>query len=212
MAASTISAAWWRMIRSAAISRAPERAVTEAIAEIPMAWSGGCDGILAPHATVFARTATAGTSQEKRLALGTAISEEILPEDIGRPAMVEKVAAAVRVAMQRVRHRIGRRRAFRSDQDAGVDGGFRARSGTARPDRGMPDPAIGGRRQRHQRARRRGGAGRDRDAARRPDLPGHVALFVGRQLLLRRRGHAARRWCCSATRKAPADATGSAIP
>jgi ring-opening amidohydrolase-like protein len=73
---------------------------TEAIADIPMAWSGGCDGILAPHATIFARTAAAGTSKEKRLALGTAISEEILPEDIGRPAMVEKVAAAVRIAMR----------------------------------------------------------------------------------------------------------------
>src|SRR6516225_11045850 len=25
------------------------------IAEIPMVWSGGCDGVITPHATVFAR-------------------------------------------------------------------------------------------------------------------------------------------------------------
>jgi cyanuric acid amidohydrolase len=35
-----------------------------------------------------------------RLAIGTSLSEELLPEDIGRPAMVEKVAAAVKAAMR----------------------------------------------------------------------------------------------------------------
>jgi cyanuric acid amidohydrolase len=34
-----------------------------------------------------------------RLAIGTAVSATLLPEDIGRPAMVEKVAQAVRAAM-----------------------------------------------------------------------------------------------------------------
>ena len=73
-----------RMVADDSFRRYLARAGTrsaEAIAEIPMAWSGGCDGILAPHATVFARTKAASTSKEKRLALGTAISEEILPED-----------------------------------------------------------------------------------------------------------------------------------
>jgi cyanuric acid amidohydrolase len=36
---------------------------------------------------------------EPRLTVGIAMSEEILPEEIGRPAMVEKVAAGVRTAM-----------------------------------------------------------------------------------------------------------------
>src|SRR5437660_8371088 len=52
------------------------------IAQIPMVWSGGCDGVITPHATVFARTAQGGTSSEPRLAIGTAISEDLLPEDI----------------------------------------------------------------------------------------------------------------------------------
>jgi ring-opening amidohydrolase-like protein len=69
------------------------------IAQIPMVWSGGCDGIITPHATVFARNAEAGPASKSRLAIGTALSEELLPEDIGRPAMVEKVAAAVKAAM-----------------------------------------------------------------------------------------------------------------
>ncbi len=70
------------------------------IARIPMVWSGGCDGVITPHATVFARNQKLGPASKTRLAIGTALSEELLPEDIGRPAMVEKVAAAVKLAMQ----------------------------------------------------------------------------------------------------------------
>jgi cyanuric acid amidohydrolase len=70
------------------------------IAKIPMVWSGGCDGVITPHATVFARNAKTGPATKSRLAIGTAMSPEILPEDIGRPAMVEKVAEGVRAAMR----------------------------------------------------------------------------------------------------------------
>ena len=72
----------------------------EDVDEIPMVWSGGTDGILTPHATIFAKVADAGpASDEPRLAVGYAMSDVILPEDIGRPAMVEKVAEGVRRAM-----------------------------------------------------------------------------------------------------------------
>lgn len=67
---------------------------------IPMVWSGGCDGVITPHATVFARNAATGPKDQLRLAMGTAMSPKLLPEDIGRPAMVEKVAEGVRLAMQ----------------------------------------------------------------------------------------------------------------
>ena len=70
------------------------------IRKIPMVWSGGCDGVITPHATVFARNAKTGPANKLRLSIGTAMSVEILPEDIGRPAMVEKVADAVRAAMR----------------------------------------------------------------------------------------------------------------
>ena len=70
------------------------------IAKIPMVWSGGCDGVITPHATVFARNAKTGPASQSRLVIGTAMSAEIFPEDIGRPAMVEKVAEGVRAAMR----------------------------------------------------------------------------------------------------------------
>ena len=70
------------------------------IGKIPMVWSGGCDGVITPHATVFARNGKTGPASQSRLAIGTAMSVELLPEDIGRPAMVEKVAAAVKAAMK----------------------------------------------------------------------------------------------------------------
>src|SRR5579872_4367051 len=37
------------------------------IARIPMVWSGGCDGVITPHATVFARNAKNGPATQSRL-------------------------------------------------------------------------------------------------------------------------------------------------
>ena len=70
------------------------------IANIPMVWSGGCDGVITPHATIFARNEKTGPASQSRLTIGTSMSAELLPEDIGRPAMVEKVAEAVKAAMR----------------------------------------------------------------------------------------------------------------
>ena len=72
----------------------------EAVKAIPMVWSGGCDGVITPHATVFAQTAKTGPAAQARLVIGTAMSPKILPEDIGRVAMVEKIAEGVRLAMR----------------------------------------------------------------------------------------------------------------
>ena len=69
------------------------------IKQIPMVWSGGCDGVITPHAVAFARNDKTGPADHDRIVMGTAMSAELMPEDIGRPAMVEKVAEAVRVAM-----------------------------------------------------------------------------------------------------------------
>ena len=72
----------------------------EMIRAIPMVWSGGCDGVITPHATVFARNGKLGPPRKPRLVIGTAVSPKLLPEDIGRHAMVEKVAEGVRRAMR----------------------------------------------------------------------------------------------------------------
>ena len=72
----------------------------EEVKKIPMVWSGGCDGVITPHATVFAQNTKTGPASKARLAIGTAMSPQIFPEDIGRPAMVEKIAEGVRLAMK----------------------------------------------------------------------------------------------------------------
>ncbi len=78
----------------------------DAVMQVPIVWSGGTDGVLSPHATVFATLPAdhpdAATGRdEPRLTVGFAMSEQLLPEEIGRVAMVHKVAAAVKVAMER---------------------------------------------------------------------------------------------------------------
>ncbi|HSU75161.1 MAG TPA: ring-opening amidohydrolase [Terrabacter sp.] len=75
----------------------------EQVKQVPIVWSGGTDGIISPHATVFATLPPekAEQSDDPRLTVGFAMSEVLLPEDIGRTAMVTKVADAVRTAMER---------------------------------------------------------------------------------------------------------------
>ena len=70
------------------------------IKQIPMVWSGGCDGVITPHATVFARNERTGPPDKARLVIGAAMSAELKPEDMGRPRMVEIVAEGVRAAMK----------------------------------------------------------------------------------------------------------------
>jgi barbiturase len=75
----------------------------EAVARVPIVWSGGTDGVISPHATIFATLPAerAVVTDEPRLTIGFAMSEPLLPEDIGRTAMITKVAAAVTDAMGR---------------------------------------------------------------------------------------------------------------
>jgi len=72
----------------------------EQVRQVPIVWSGGTDGVISPHATIFATT-DAEPTDDLRLTVGFAMSERLLPEDIGRTAMVTKVADAVKVAMEK---------------------------------------------------------------------------------------------------------------
>src|SRR5438094_9821357 len=53
----------------------------EAVRAVPIVWSGGTDGVISPHATVFATVAAerAVPSDEPRLSVGFAMSEPIRP-------------------------------------------------------------------------------------------------------------------------------------
>jgi len=70
---------------------------------VPIVWSGGTDGVISPHATIFATMAPdqAEKTDEPRLTVGFAMSEQLLPEEIGRVEMVRKVSDAVKAAMDR---------------------------------------------------------------------------------------------------------------
>ena len=70
---------------------------------VPIVWSGGTDGVISPHATIFATVPAdqAEASDDLRLTVGFAMSEPIAPEEIGYVGMVDKVADAVLVAMER---------------------------------------------------------------------------------------------------------------
>lgn len=73
------------------------------VKQVPIVWSGGTDGVISPHATIFATLPDGAVEKtdEPRLSVGFAMSDQILPEEIGRTPMIEKVAAAVKVAMER---------------------------------------------------------------------------------------------------------------
>lgn len=67
--------------------------------DMPIVLSSGGVGILAPHLMVYTRSDWAGPlDDEPRLTIGTAMSEPIRPEWVGRTPMVAAVAEAIRAA------------------------------------------------------------------------------------------------------------------
>ena len=69
----------------------------EVTKKIAFVWSGGTEGVLSPHATVFTKSASEPAGG-KRLALGIGITREFLAEEVGTMVEVREVAAAVRRA------------------------------------------------------------------------------------------------------------------
>jgi cyanuric acid amidohydrolase len=70
---------------------------------IAFVMSGGTEGVMTPHATVFARGDDDGPPAqpgEKRLAVGVAFTRDFAPEEVGRGAMVRETAAAVQEGMR----------------------------------------------------------------------------------------------------------------
>ncbi len=68
---------------------------------VALVMSGGTEGGLSPHFLVLARRNQPGAaSEEKRLAVGTAFTRDLLPEELGRTGQIELTAEAVRAAMR----------------------------------------------------------------------------------------------------------------
>jgi cyanuric acid amidohydrolase len=71
---------------------------------IAFVMSGGTEGVLSPHLTVFTRRVSPdagnGFDGNKRLSIGIAHTRDFLPEEIGRKAQIEETVEAVHLAMR----------------------------------------------------------------------------------------------------------------
>jgi len=79
--------------------RLPPHEVEQRIAFV---MSGGTEGVLSPHITVFTRQEVEGRRagpSSKRLSIGMAHTRALLPEELGRSAQIAETATAVKAAM-----------------------------------------------------------------------------------------------------------------
>src|SRR3979490_2075207 len=78
----------------------PPHRVEERIAFV---MSGGTEGVLSPHITVFTRADVVGRQSDgisgKRLSIGIAQTRDFVPEELGRGVQIEETAKAVATAM-----------------------------------------------------------------------------------------------------------------
>jgi cyanuric acid amidohydrolase len=87
------------------VALAPHLALTPhgVEARIAFVMSGGTEGVLSPHITVFTRKISdsdgAPKTTAKRLSIGIAQTRDFLPEELGRTAQVRETEKAVRAAM-----------------------------------------------------------------------------------------------------------------
>jgi cyanuric acid amidohydrolase len=80
---------------AAAIGETPQSVVDR----VALVWSGGCEGVLSPHMTVISRDDRVGAGRGGGLAVAIERTRAIRPEEVGRLAEVEEVAAATRRAL-----------------------------------------------------------------------------------------------------------------
>jgi cyanuric acid amidohydrolase len=72
---------------------------TDADRRVALVMSGGTEGVLSPHFTVFARREAPAASNGKRLVVGRSQTRDFAPDELGRIAQVEATEQAVRDAM-----------------------------------------------------------------------------------------------------------------
>jgi cyanuric acid amidohydrolase len=86
-----------------ALSSHLKLAPREVEAKIAFVMSGGTEGVLSPHITLFSRSPgpeSVGGNGEKRLTVGIAHTRDFLPEEIGRDGQIEETTKAVEAAMR----------------------------------------------------------------------------------------------------------------
>jgi cyanuric acid amidohydrolase len=83
------------------IARWAKRTPEGAERNVAFVMSGGCEGIISPHATVFTRRRVEGrpAAGQKRFSVAMSSTRELFPEELGSEVQVRLVAEAVREAM-----------------------------------------------------------------------------------------------------------------
>lgn len=93
------SAAWCQLL-APALGCTPEQVHSR----VALVMSGGTEGVLSPHFTVFTRrwlpAAPDEAESSKRLVIGIAKTQDFLPEEMGRVAQVDATARATLAAMR----------------------------------------------------------------------------------------------------------------
>ncbi len=94
------ASAAWSQLWAPALGCTPE----EVHSRVALVMSGGTEGVLSPHFTVFTRrwlpAAPDEAQSSKRLVVGIAKTQDFLPEEIGRVAQVDATARATLAAMR----------------------------------------------------------------------------------------------------------------
>ena len=72
----------------------------EVAKRVPIIWSGGTEGLMSPHATIFTREPDRGTpTGQKRFTVGAAYTRDLLPEEFGTAVHARVAAEGVRAAL-----------------------------------------------------------------------------------------------------------------
>ncbi len=72
----------------------------EVAKRVPIIWSGGTEGLMSPHATIFTREPDRGTpTGQKRFTVGAAYTRDLLPEEFGTVVHAQVAAEGVRAAL-----------------------------------------------------------------------------------------------------------------
>ena len=84
------------------LSRHLDVPIEEVVGKVSLIMSGGTEGVLSPHFTIFAKSEveTEEKPEGKRLAIGVSHTRDFKPEEIGKMAQVREVAEKVRAAMK----------------------------------------------------------------------------------------------------------------
>lgn len=87
----------------AMLSKVRNQPIHKIRSQVALVMSGGCEGVMSPHATLFTRSHLHARSnrpnKSKRLAIGIAFTRDFKPEEIGRATQAEEVSNAVQKAM-----------------------------------------------------------------------------------------------------------------